>query len=193
MEELVEFAARTPFQIEDIGAASKQLLAFGVDADDITDKLEFLGDIASGAGISIKDLTQIYGKSMAKGKAQTEELMQMSERGIPIMTALVELGADYGKEITKADIFKAAERTGIEFEIVVKAMKKMTAEGGVFNEQMQKQSETMSGLGIDCEGQRVHSVCRTRKADRRDVRHQADNEGLHRLGEEPDGGTQETG
>ena len=63
----------------------KLLLAFGVEGDQIIGKLQFLGDIASGAGVPIQDLAQIYGKAMAKGKAQTEELNQMSERGVPIL------------------------------------------------------------------------------------------------------------
>ena len=109
----------------------------------------FIGDIASGAGISIQDLTQIYGKSMSKDKAQTEELMQMSERGIPILETLVKLGAEStARKSTKADIvYKAAERQGrFRSRPLRKPLKLMTAEGGVFHEQMEKQSQTMLGL-----------------------------------------------
>ena len=146
IKELTEFSAKTPFQIEGIGRATKMLLAFGVEGDKITDKLQFLGDIASGAGVPIQDLAQIYGKSMAKNKAQTEELNQMAERGIPILEALVELAASYGHEISKEDVYKAAEKGQITFKAVEEALKLMTAEGGIFNKQMVKQSETMSGL-----------------------------------------------
>ena len=146
VKRLTEFSAKTPFQIAGIGRATKSLLAFGVEGDDIVGKLEFLGDIAAGAGVPLADLAQIYGKSMAKGKAQTEELNQMSERGVPILTALVDLAATYGNEISKEDVYKAAERGEIKFKAIEEAMKLMTAEGGIFNQQMQRQSETMSGL-----------------------------------------------
>ena len=146
IKDLSQFAATTPFQLTGIGAASKTLLAFGVKGDEIIDKLQFLGDIAAGAGIPLKDLAQIYGKSMAKGKAQTEELNQMAERGIPILEALVKLAAKYGNEISKEDVYKAAERGQISFKAIEEALQSMTAEGGIFNEQMQKQSKTLFGL-----------------------------------------------
>ena len=45
--------------------------------------LETLGDIAAGAGVALSDMAQIYGKSMSKGKVQTEELNQMAGAGHP--------------------------------------------------------------------------------------------------------------
>ena len=144
---LTEFSAKTPFQLEGIGSATKSLLAFGVEGDAIVEKLQFLGDIAAGAGVPLNDLAQIYGKAMAKGKAQTEELNQMSERGVPILQALVDLAAKYGNEISKEDVYKAAEKGQITFKAVEEALQLMTAEGGIFNEQMKRQSKTMAGLG----------------------------------------------
>ena len=146
IERLTAFSAKTPFQIAGIGRATKSLLAFGVEGDDIIGKLQLLGDIAAGADVPLTDLAQIYGKAMAKGKAQTEELNQMAERGVPILTALVDLAASYGNEISKEDVYKAAERGQITFKAVEEAMQLMTAEGGIFNEQMVRQSGTMKGL-----------------------------------------------
>ena len=146
VENLTEFAARTPFQMQGIGQATKSLLAFGVEGDAVIDKLQFLGDIAAGATIPLNDLTQIYGKAMAKGKAQTEELNQLSERGVPILEALVDLAARYGNEISKEDVYKAAERGQITFKAIEEALQLLTEEGAVFNQQMQRQSETVTGL-----------------------------------------------
>ena len=61
-------------------------------------------------------------------------------------TALVDLAAKYGNEISKEDVYKAAERGQITFKAIEEALKLMTAEGGIFNKQMERQSETMSGL-----------------------------------------------
>ena len=69
-----------------------------------------MGDIAAGSRNRLADLVQIYGKAMAKGKVQTEELNQLSERGVPILDTLVELAAKYGHEISKEDVYKAAEK-----------------------------------------------------------------------------------
>ena len=146
IEDLSYFAATTPFQLTDIGFATKSLIAFGVRGDEVIGKLQFLGDIAAGTGVPLGELAQIYGKALAKGKAQTEELNQMSERGVPILQALVDLAAKYGNEISKEDVYKAAEKGQIKFKTVEEALMSMTAEGGLFNEQMQKQSETLFGL-----------------------------------------------
>jgi len=146
VENLTEFAARTPFQLEGISAAAKQLLGFGVDADKIIPTLGMLGDIAAGAAVPLADVGQIYGKALAKGKAQTEELNQMSERGIPILQALVDLAAKYGNEMSKEDVYKAAERGQISFKAIDEALRLMTDEGGIFNAQMEKQSGTLFGL-----------------------------------------------
>ena len=147
VKQLTDFTAKTPFQLQGVGAAAKLLLGFGVASDDVIDNLQFLGDIASGASVPLIDLAQIYGKTLAKGKAQTEELNQLSERGVPILQALVDLAADYGNEISKEDVYKAAERGTITFETIEKALRRMTAEGGLFNNQMEAQSRTLFGLG----------------------------------------------
>ena len=97
VDDLADFAAKTPFQLVGIGESAKKLLGFGVEQDAIIDKLKLLGDIAAGTGVPLGDLAQIYGKTMAKGKAQTEELNQLSERGVPILQALVDLAAKLRK------------------------------------------------------------------------------------------------
>ena len=147
VRDLVDFAASTPFQLPGIGDATRQLLAAGVQAGDVTGELQVLGDIAAGAQAPIGDLAQIYAKSMSKGKVQTEELNQLSERGIPILDALVALAADYGNEISKQDVYKAAEQGKINFGTLREAMGKLTEDGAIFNEQMEKQSQTLFGLG----------------------------------------------
>ena len=147
VEDLADFAAKTPFQLTGIGESAKKLLGFGVDGDTVIAKLELLGDIAAGAGVPLGDLAVIYGKTMAKGKAQTEELNQLSERGIPIIQGLVDLAASYGNTISKEDVYKAAEKGQITFEAIELALKGMVTEGGLFHGQMDKQSKTLFGLG----------------------------------------------
>ena len=49
-QELVEFSASTPFQIEGITNTTKKLLSFGFAQDEIIEKLQDLGDVAAGSG-----------------------------------------------------------------------------------------------------------------------------------------------
>ena len=146
IKRLTDFAAKTPFQLTDLGATTKQLLAFGVQGDDIIATLQLLGDVASGTGVPINELGQIYGKAMSKGKVQTEELNQLAERGVPILDALVELAAEYGNTISKADVYKAAEQGTITFKALEEALSLLTSEGNVFHDQMSKQSQSLFGI-----------------------------------------------
>ncbi len=143
---LIDFAARTPFQLPGLGGATRQLLAAGVSTEDLWEELKILGDISAGAQKPMGEMAAIYAKVMSKGKADTEALNQLSEAGIPIIQSLVDLAADYGNEITKEDVYKAAERGEISFRTLREALEKLTSEGGVFNEQMEKQSQTLFGL-----------------------------------------------
>jgi len=138
---LIDFTAKTPFQLAGVGKAAKQLLSFGVSTEELQGKLKFLGDIAAGANVPLSDMAAIFGKSKAKGKAMTEELLQLSDRGIPIIDTLAK-----GMGVSKDKIFDLASKGKISFSILEKALIKLTQKGGVFFNQMAKQSKTTTGL-----------------------------------------------
>jgi len=141
MKDLTQFAAKTPFELTGIGKATKQLLAFGIKQDDIVEKLTMLGDISAGAGVPLSDMAAIFGKIKAKGKAMTEEILQLSDRGIPIIDIL---GKKYNK--TGEEVLLAASKSELSFDMINEALGDMTSKGGIFHNQMIKQSKTLSGL-----------------------------------------------
>lgn len=141
VKDLADFSARTPFQLEGIGSAAKQLLSFGVAQGDVMNSLKFLGDIAAGANVPLENMASIFGKAKAKGKAMTEELLQLSDQGIPIIDVLAKkLGR------SKSEIFELASAGRISFKTFSSALQSMSAEGGIFANQMEKQSGTLAGL-----------------------------------------------
>jgi tape measure domain-containing protein len=87
-DRLAEFAAKTPFQLEDVAAGAKQLLAFGLNIDEVYDSLSFLGDIAGATGSNLQDLTLIFGQARSIGAAYTQDLRQLAQRGIPVFDLL---------------------------------------------------------------------------------------------------------
>tara|TARA_Y100000593_G_C4321560_1_gene344100 strand:+ start:3675 stop:5930 length:2256 start_codon:yes stop_codon:yes gene_type:complete len=141
VKDLSDFTAKTPFQLEGVGKAAKQLLSFGVQGDQVIGKLKFLGDIAAGANIPLSDMASIFGKSKAKGKAMTEELLQLSDRGVPVIDTLAKK-----MRVSKEAIFDMASKGKISFEILQDSLISLTQEGGVFANQMEKQSNTMAGI-----------------------------------------------
>lgn len=141
VKDLSDFTARTPFQLEGVGKAAKQLLSFGVQGDEVMGKLKFLGDIAAGANIPLSDMASIFGKSKAKGKAMTEELLQLSDRGVPVIDTLAK-----SMGVGKDAIFDMASKGEISFAKLQNALMSLTTEGGVFANQMEKQSNTLAGI-----------------------------------------------
>lgn len=141
VKSLADFAAKTPFQLEGIGQSAKMLLAFGVAQGDVIDKLRILGDISAGVDNKpLNEMAAIYGKVKAKGKAFTEELNQLAEAGVPIIDVLAK-----GLGRTKQEVFDLASEGKISFDILEKALISMTAEGGIFFEQMERQSKGLIG------------------------------------------------
>jgi tape measure domain-containing protein len=141
VSELFEFTAKTPFQLEGVASSAKQLLAAGVASEAITEQLQMLGDISAAANVPLQDMSAIFAKIKNKGKAMTEEILQMSDRGIPIIQILSD---EFG--IAKNKVFDLASKGKISFEVIQKAMQNMTKEGGFANKAMILQSKTLSGV-----------------------------------------------
>lgn len=140
LKSLTTFSATTPFQLPDISGAARQLLAAGTAVEDVTGKLQTLGDIAAGANVPLQDMAQIFTKIQNKGRAYTEELLQLSDRGIPIIQ---ELSKQLG--ITKEQVFELASQGKLTADVMNQAFSTMTSEGGIFFNQMNIQSQTLSG------------------------------------------------
>ena len=90
MEQLNEFTAKTPFQIDAVAKSARQLIASGTEISEVNNQLQFLGDIAATSGSSIDEIAAIFAKVNAKGKVELENLNQLAERGIPIFKTLSE-------------------------------------------------------------------------------------------------------
>lgn len=140
MAQLVKTAAITPFGLKDIGAAAKQLLAYGVAASDVNDLLIRLGDIAAGLSIPIGDLAYLYGTTMVQDRLYTQDLNQFLGRGIPLMG---ELAKQFG--VAENQVKKLVEEGKVGFPEVQKAIENLTSEGSKFGGLMEAQSKTITG------------------------------------------------
>lgn len=140
LEDLTSFAARTPFNLQGVVEAGKQLLAYGFAQEEVITTTEMLGNVAAGLKIPLGDIIYLFGTLRAQGRAYTKDLNQFTARGIPILD---ELAKQYG--ITTAEVFKFAETGKIGFADVEKAFQNMTGEGGQFFNLMDKQSTSTLG------------------------------------------------
>jgi tape measure domain-containing protein len=140
LEELTEFSAATPFQLEDLTNGAQRLLAFGTAAEDVRDVLQDLGNAAQGQSDKLNRLVDAYGKLQAKGRASLEELNMFTEAGVPIMGAL-----QRQLELTKEELFDYVTKGKIGFEDVNEALQSITRGEGQFAGMLEKQSQTLSG------------------------------------------------
>lgn len=88
LKDLSKFAADTPFEFPEIANAGKSLLAFGFEAQNVKDNLRRLGDVSSSLNIPLGELTDIYGKARVQGRLFSEDINQLTGRGIPIIQEL---------------------------------------------------------------------------------------------------------
>lgn len=140
MSQLIQTAATTPFGMSDVANSAKQLLAYGVAADEVNDTLIRLGDIAAGLSIPINDLAYLYGTTMVQGRLYTQDLNQFLGRGIPLSE---ELAKQFG--VTTAEVKDLVTAGKVGFPEVKEAIISLTSEGGKFGGLMAAQSKTITG------------------------------------------------
>ena len=88
---LVQFAKVTPFNLPGIVTASQQLLAYGFAAKQVLPVLHSLGDASAGLSLGTDGLQRVVvalGQIKAKGRLQSQELLQLTENGIPALAIL---------------------------------------------------------------------------------------------------------
>lgn len=141
IEEMREFAAKTPLTLDNVISGGTMLMSYGVDEDDLLDTMTKLGDLASGNAEKMDRITLAYGQMLAKGKVTGEELRQMTEAGVPLQTALAESIGVTGEEFSK---MVSAGKVGIDD--LNKAITGLTTGNGKFAGMMEKQSQTMQGM-----------------------------------------------
>ena len=140
MGQLIDTAAKTPFEMSEVAEASKMLLAYGMEGSKVNETLIRLGDIAAGLSMPLKDLAFLYGTTMVQGRLYTQDLNQFLGRGIPLAD---ELAKQFGKD--KSEVKKLVEEGKIGFPEVQKAIEALTGEGSKFGGLMEKQSKTIKG------------------------------------------------
>lgn len=140
MQQMVNTAAKTPFDLMGVAEGAKKLLAYGVSAEKVNDTLVRLGNIASGLSIPLNDIVYLYGTTMVQGRLYAQDVRQFTGRGIPLVKELAE------KYHTTAEGINEMVSAGkIGFPDVEEVLNKMTNAGGQFYQLMEKQSPSLTG------------------------------------------------
>lgn len=141
LEGLAEFAAKTPFELTGLQESSKLLLAFGFEAKNIIPIMGTVGDAISALGGGEEEVNRVVtalGQIQAKGKLSTEELLQLTELGIPGFKILQdELG------LTGEQLEDSLRKGAIDADTAIKAL--LAGMDANFKGSMAAQSATFLG------------------------------------------------
>lgn len=140
MADLADFTAKTPFQIEGVQAAAKQLLASGTTVEGLRDQLQYLGDVAAATGVPIEELAAPLAKVQAQGKATMREINSFLARGINIMPELAKVTG-----MSMEEVKVAISKGQISAEVFNQALDQMNDAGGIAEGGMLALSKTMKG------------------------------------------------
>lgn len=108
LTELQGFASRTPFEFAELQVAARRMLAFGFEAGRVIPMLTDIGDAAAGLGLGadgVNRVTLALGQMQAKGKISADEMLQLTEAGIPAWRYLAE-----AMGMSTAEVLKLSER-----------------------------------------------------------------------------------
>ena len=131
INELKDYAYNNMFEFSDLVGASKQLIAYGTAAEDVTDVLDRLSNIATGTGANLNDMIGLYNKAKSVGKVDAMGLESWAAKGVLVKDTLRDMGEVVGS-------------TGVTFNQLEKVLQKVTGEGGMFHDLMMEQMDNLS-------------------------------------------------
>jgi tape measure domain-containing protein len=141
LQQLQQFAATTPFEFPEVEASAKRLVAMGFAARDVIPLLTSVGDTASALGAGTEGVNRItlaLGQMSTRTKVTAQDMLQLTEVGVPAWRILAEAT---GQSI--AQIQDAAEKGTISSQTFIQAFQRFASAnyGGL----MQQQSQTFTG------------------------------------------------
>lgn len=140
MEQLYDFAVKSPLTFRETASSAKQLMAYGFTAKELIPTLDKLGTVALATGHSLGDIAYVYGTLKSQGRAYSRDLMQFGMRGIPIYEELAKV-----MNVNVSQIQKMASEGKIGFREVEKAFESMTGVGGRFSGMIEQYMSTLTG------------------------------------------------
>lgn len=141
IRDMISFAAKTPFQLEEVEQNAQMLIAMGFSADQLIPTLQSLGDIAAGTGANLTRMALNLGQVKTQGKLTGPDLRDFLVNRVPLIT---ELAKQLGVTETKVKGMVSASQ--VSFDDVMASFKQMTSEGGRFFGLMDARSRTIGGM-----------------------------------------------
>lgn len=135
-KDLLDFAAKTPFEVPEVIESAKTLAAKGFKYEEIIPTIKRLGEVAAGADKPLSQLLFVYGQIKDQGRVMGQDLNQLTNAGIAIsdIAKALNLSNDQVRKFVSDGKFGFAE--------LQKVIVSVTSEGGKFYGLMDKLGST---------------------------------------------------
>lgn len=144
--EVQQLALKSPFSIMQLNTYTKQMAAYGVEADKLVGVTKQLADVSAGLGVDIGRLILAYGQVKTANYLRATEVRQFTEAGLNITQELANYFTELnGKMVTAGEVTEMITKRMVRFEDVAEVFKRVTSAGGMFYEMQEKQSEGLQG------------------------------------------------
>jgi len=141
LSSLYELGAKTPFEFTDLAKASRTLLSFGEDVNELLSDVEMLSNIAAGDPEKLQSLAMVFGQIQSTGRLMGQDLLQLINQGFnPLQQISERTGESMGA------LKKRMEQGKISFAEVKQSFVDATSVGGRFYQMNEKQSQTLAGV-----------------------------------------------
>lgn len=144
--EVQQLALKSPFSIMQLNTYTKQMAAYGVEADKLVGITKQLADVSAGLGVDMGRLILAYGQVKTANYLRATEVRQFTEAGLNITQELADYFTELsGKMVTAGEVTEMITKRMVRFEDVAEVFKRVTSAGGMFYEMQEKQSEGLQG------------------------------------------------
>lgn len=144
--EVQQLALKSPFSIMQLNTYTKQIAAYGVEADKLVGVTKQLADVSAGLGVEMGRLILAYGQVKTANYLRATEVRQFTEAGLNITQELANYFTELnGKMVTAGEVTEMITKRMVRFEDVAEVFNRVTSAGGMFYEMQEKQSEGLQG------------------------------------------------
>lgn len=141
-----QMALKSPFSIMELNRFTKQMAAYGVEADKLVGTTKRLADVSAGLGVDMGRLILAYGQVKTANYLRATEVRQFTEAGLNITQELANYFTELnGKMVTAGEVTEMITKRMVKFEDVAEVFKRVTSAGGMFYNMQEKQSEGLKG------------------------------------------------
>lgn len=141
-----QLALQSPFSIMQLNTFTKQVAAYGFEAEKLVDTTKRLADVSAGLGVDMGRLTLAYGQVKTANYLRATEVRQFTEAGLNITAELAKYFSELrGEMVNVADVTDMITKRMVRFEDVEEVFKRITSEGGMFYDMQKKQAEGLAG------------------------------------------------